>query len=403
VIAIADKTQCCGCAACASACPADCIEMKADEEGFLYPVADVGRCTSCDLCEKVCPVLQNEPERERLQNAYLVQHKDAEVLLRSTSGGAFTAIAEHVLDCGGVVFGAAFDGSLRVRHVSVDTRQDLRRLRNSKYVQSDIGDAFRAAFELLEQGRTVCFSGTPCQIEGLQHYVRKDYPNLLKVDVVCHAVPSPLVFQRYLAWQAARADDGIAIGDVVFRDKTRFGYEYSSMCIYSDSDAMNRVYAQGVESDPYLRAFFSNICDRPSCYQCSFKKRYRESDLTLWDCFDVGRLGPELDNNGGVTRVLVHSERGEAAMQLVADRARCIRIDPETAVAGVREMFHSVPMNEHRAEFFDDCIALPDAELFPKWFGDTTRVKLERMARLGSEMLGVYQPARRLAKRILGR
>lgn len=401
MIAVTDKTKCCGCGACATVCPVACIEMEADDEGFLYPVADGGRCISCDLCVTVCPVLQNGPEKERQQKAYLVQHRDRDVLLQSTSGGAFTAIANHVLERDGVVFGAAFDGSLRVRHIAVRKPEDLRKLRNSKYVQSQTGDTFQRAREFLEHGREVCFSGTPCQIEGLQRYLRRDYPNLLKVDVVCRAVPSPAVFERYLAWQEARLDEEIV--DVVFRDKTKFGYKYSQMCLYQNSSKTPAVYTRGVESDPFLRAFFSSVCNRPSCYMCSFKKRYRVSDLTLWDCFEVDRFAPELDNGGGVTRVLVRSQKGESVVQGIADQVDYVQVDADKAVAGVREMSYSVPMSERRAEFMVDCGQLSDDELFAKWFGDTARVKLERAARLGCERLGIYQPMKRFAKRVAGR
>lgn len=400
-IAVLEKTQCCGCAACASACPAKCIELKADEEGFLYPVVDEFRCILCNLCERVCPVIQREPEIARLQRAYLVQHKNPEVLIRSTSGGAFTAIAEYVVSRGGAVFGASLDARSGVKHVLATTTEDLEALRGSKYVQSAIGDSFRVAQAVLDERRLVCFSGTPCQIEGLQCYLRKDYSNLLKVDVVCHAVPSPLVLQRYLSWQSARL--GIEIKDVAFRDKLRFGYKYSSMSIYSDASRAESVYARGVETDPYLRAFFSNVCDRPSCYNCAFKKRYRVSDLTLWDCFEADLLASGFEKDAGVTRVLVQSEKGAAVMQHVARSAKFVEIDVDKAIAGVREMSNSVPLNERRAQFFDDCRTLSDDALFSKWFPDTTRVKLERMARLGLARLGLYQPAKRLAKRLLGR
>jgi coenzyme F420-reducing hydrogenase beta subunit len=164
--------------------------MKSDEEGFLYPEVDKTVCNGCDLCVMVCPV-NKYAEKETRQSAFLVRHKDERILKESTSGGAFTAIAEIVLNKNGVVFGAAFDENLRVKHVCADNKDDLYRFRNSKYVQSEIGPAFKEAKEFLEQGREVCFSGTPCQVEGLKSFLCKDYDNLVLVDVVCHSIISP--------------------------------------------------------------------------------------------------------------------------------------------------------------------------------------------------------------------
>ncbi|MDZ4180971.1 MAG: Coenzyme F420 hydrogenase/dehydrogenase, beta subunit C-terminal domain, partial [Coriobacteriia bacterium] len=302
---------------------------------------DQGLCIKCGQCVEVCPILQIEAEFEKPQAAYVVQHRDSNVLRQSTSGGAFTAIAQQTLSVGGVVFGASLCPDLRVRHTAVPEMEDLRKFRNSKYVQSEVGDAYEAAQNLLEEGRAVCFSGTPCQIEGLRRFLGRDYAQLVAVDVVCRAVPSPMIFEKYLSWHAGRLRRQIT--DVVFRDKSNFGYEYSNMCIYSEPDGRPAVYSRGVESDPFLRAFFSNVCDRPSCHSCHFKKRYRVSDLTLWDCFDVQKLAPGLDNNGGATRVLAHSERGETVMKQIELEAHCIQVDVELAVAGVRELTHSVP------------------------------------------------------------
>jgi len=223
VIEIKDKSKCCGCTACASVCPMDCIEMKEDMEGFLYPSVDKGKCIDCGACERVCPI-QN-PTKEVLQDqmGYLVQHKDEAVRLDSTSGGAFTAIATTVLEKGGVVFGAAYDESFHVHHTYVEKVKDLAIFRNSKYVQSDLGNCFRQVREFLRNDRWVCFSGTPCQIEGLNKFLGKQYEKILLVDVVCHGVPSPLIWKKYLEYQGVvdKKPDNIR-----FRDKY-YGYKYS--------------------------------------------------------------------------------------------------------------------------------------------------------------------------------
>ena len=197
MINIEDKKQCCGCSACVQRCPKQCIVMKEDEEGFLYPVADKDVCIDCNLCEQVCPVLRQREEREPL-DVYAAFNKNEEVRMQSSSGGVFTALAESIIKEGGVVFGARFNEDWEVVHDYVETVEGLSAFRGSKYVQSRIGCTFSQAEQFLKQGRKVLFSGTPCQIAGLKLFLRKEYENLLSVDFICHGVPSPGVWRQYL-------------------------------------------------------------------------------------------------------------------------------------------------------------------------------------------------------------
>lgn len=401
MIEVKDNTRCSGCAACANACPRDCIDLEPDEQGSEYPVVDADHCIECRACELACPVLHPKEERSRAQRAFLIQHQDTEILLQSTSGGAFTAMAESVIDAGGMVYGAGYRGLVpTVCHFGVESKEELAAFRNSKYVQSSIGLSLREIEGHLKSGREVLFSGTPCQAEGLIAFLGKAYPNLGVADVVCHAAPRRPVFTAYLEWLAARF--GTDASCVRFRDKARFGYRYSSICAYrQDSD--QPFYSAGVESDPYLRAFFGNLADREICYACPFKKRYRVSDVTLWDCFDVGRFSRELDDNRGATRVLVQSAKGQAMVDAARLRAKVVEIDADRAVEGVREMFFSVPKPAEWEAFATDVRELDGHTLFEKWFPDTYATKFERWARLVSTRLGVYDHAKKIAKKVLGR
>lgn len=197
MITITKKQDCCGCTACSNVCSKNAIKMVADAEGFLYPKINADLCNNCGLCEKVCPIINKVNETVTKQHGYVVQNKDSKVLKESTSGGAFTAIAEYVIKKGGIVFGAAFDNDFRVIHTSAESVSDLRKFRNSKYVQSDPNDTFRQVRSILKTGRLVCYSGTPCQIEGLKSFLINDYENLITIDVVCHAAPSPLIWEKY--------------------------------------------------------------------------------------------------------------------------------------------------------------------------------------------------------------
>ena len=393
MIHIEDKKECCGCWACYNACPKHCIGMKEDEEGFRYPVVDASLCIDCGLCEKVCPVIHaDKADTPHAQQGFLAQHKDEDIRKESTSGGAFTAIASWIIRQGGIVYGAGYrKGTFTVVHQGVEKEKDLAIFRNSKYVQSLIGDTFKQASDQLKAGRWVCFSGTPCQIEGFRNFLRgREYEKLVCVDLVCHGIPSPRILTRYI--EAQQTLIGGEFTNVLFRDK-HYGYHYSSFSIYNKEKGKD--YHKGVDSNAYLRAFFNNLSDRPSCYDCRFKKRYRRSDLTLWDCFPIEKFTKQMDGKG-TTRVLVQSEKGEMIMDAIGNELRTVRVEPDKLVSDVREMFHSVPMNPQRGQFFKDCNVLPPADFFRKWFPITWKVRLNAFVRLTCHRLGIYTFAKRM-------
>lgn len=366
--------------------------MKGDKEGFLYPSVDTEVCVDCKLCEKVCPVINREKEdKPHRQYGYLVQHKDEKIRKQSTSGGAFTAIASWVINQGGVVFGAGYKkGTFIVAHQPVERTEELAIFRNSKYVQSELGECFSQVKCFLDSERLVLFSGTPCQIEGLVAYLRnKKYKNLLLVDIVCHGIPSPRVFSSYLKAQEELI--GGKFTNILFRDKY-YGYHYSSFSIYNTDPSKN--YHKGVDTNGYLRAFFRNLSDRPSCYVCPFKNRYRKSDLTLWDCFPIEKFTKRLDGKG-TTRVLAQSEKGAGVMNEVIKELNYVIVDPDKLTEGVREMFHSVPMNPKREAFFEDLDKMAPVVFFNKWFPLTWQVRLNSFVRITCHRLGIYTLAKR--------
>jgi len=393
MIKIDDKRNCCGCSACYNACPQNCIIMLPDKEGFLYPLIDLNLCTDCKICEKVCPELDRYSENIIKQKAFLVQHKDEKIRLQSTSGGAFSAIAEYVISKNGVVFGVAFNDTLEAIHTYVENIDDLHVFRNSKYVQSKVGKTFSQVKHFLNLGRLVCFSGTPCQIEGLLKYLNRDYESLITVDFVCRAVPSPLILEKYIQMQKNRF--GNEFSNIMFRDK-HYGYKYSTLSIFSTKKF--KIYHEGVESDPYLRSFFSNISVRPACYKCSFKKRYRKSDFTLWDCFTVDRFNKQMDDDKGTTRILTHSNKANIILLELANNIHFIEIDVEKVIKGVREMFESIPINPQRDQFFVDLIKMEPKLLFDKYFPRTFGRRLERILRIFSVNMGVYRYMKKFAK-----
>ena len=396
MITIKNKKDCCGCSACYSICPKNCIEMKADEEGFLYPNVDKDVCINCGLCEKTCPIINKVKEKEVPQEGYLVQIKDEKIRAESTSGGAFTAIAKYVLDRKGVVFGVQYDKDLNVVHSYVENKADLKLYRNSKYVQSKIGDTLKRTKKFLDEGRWVCFSGTACQIEGVKNYLRKDYEKLITVDLVCRAVPSPLLWKKYVEYQKERY--GNDIKNILFRDKSFYGYNHSQISLQLSNG--EKVYHNGLESDPMLRAMFSNICHRLSCYDdCVFKKRYRISDFTIWDCFIVEKLTKGLDDKG-TTRVLIHSKKGKSIFDEIKNEIKYREINTDILTADVVELNHSVKFNDKRDIFIKDLQNLEGKELFEKYFRVTWRVKTERFIRRAAISIGIYKIMRNLYRKI---
>lgn len=390
MIEIKGKKSCCGCWACKNICPKQCITMVEDEEGFRYPRIDTSNCIECGLCEKVCPIIQKKEAVPFVQKAFVVQHRDETILRDSTSGGFFTAIATYIISKGGVVFGCHLNDKFEAEHIYVENNEDLSQFRNSKYVQSLIGDTYQQVKTFLQNGRTVLFSGTPCQLEGLFNYLRKTYDNLYTVDVVCRAVPSPMILRKYLEMQQCARGE---MKSVKFRDKYH-GYKYSSMSIFTNG---GNDYHEGIDTDVYLRSFFSGVNIRPSCTDCKFRSRYRRTDFTIWDCFNIDGYSKELDNDKGVTRVLCHNERAYSIIKNLTNELKVEEVAADKAVYGVKELVCGPCFHEMRKGFFKDINnpAYTIEQVFQKYFPVTLRHRIEKQARLWSNRLGLYKLMKR--------
>ncbi|KTE93872.1 hydrogenase [Desulfitobacterium hafniense] len=398
MISVANKLDCCGCSACANICPSGSISMMRDSEGFLYPSVDMNKCFKCGLCKKTCPILNLAHEIEKKQTAYVVQHVDETILAQSTSGGAFTAIAQYVIERGGIVWGAAFDENFNVHHTGANTLDKLQLFRGSKYVQSDIGSTYRDIKLFLDKGRYVCFSGTPCQVEGLLKYLNRPYDNLITVDVVCRAVPTPLLWEKYVRMQQRRYKNQIT--RFRFRDKSKYGYLGSTIAAISEE---RYLYRKGIALDSFLRAFFSDICDRPSCYACKFKKRYRVSDFTIWDCFCANIFAPELDDNRGATCMLIQSDKGKRVFDKIATDLRRIQVEADKITEEAKELTCSVSVNKLRGDFMQDLLLLDGEELFNKYFPTSFSKRVENAVRAVSIRLGVFRIIKKASKKVLKR
>ena len=338
MIYITDKKNCCGCSACVQRCPKQCIRLEEDSEGFLYPQVDEETCIKCGLCEKVCPIL-NQADKLPVQEVLAVKNPDEEERMNSASGGVFLPLAREVINKGGVVFGAVYDDSWEVHHVYAEKIEDVYPMMGSKYLQSKIENSYKEAERFLKQGREVMFVGSPCQIAGLRTFFRnKEYPNLLAVDFLCHGVPSPGVWRRYLAetyggyvareqgrLQATAGKNSVLlsslnatspIGDIKFRDKRESGWKKFRFVVRQKSASkadQNSVLLSDIYCDnPYMRGFLNDLYLRESCYHCPARGFSSKSDITIGDFWGVHKLNmDDMNDQKGLSIMTVNSLNGK--------------------------------------------------------------------------------------------
>lgn len=304
---LCDAKECTGCMACYNACSHSAIKIESDALGFCYPKIDTGSCVECGHCASVCPAL-NPLLGQKPNIIFSGWSKDESVRMDSSSGGAFSEIARFFLERGGVVFGCVLDTHFRAIHTYIERIADLPKLRRSKYVQSAIAYSYSEAKRFLKAGRLVLFSGTPCQIAGLLSFLKRPYENLYTVDLVCHGVPSPQLWEEYKAYVERRKE--IKIKEIRFREKT-ISWIFFRMFIKGED---GKTYEGTYFKDRWLRVFLSDYYLRDSCYNCHYCSTLRVSDFTIADWW--GYKGRKKADRGfrkkGVSLVLVNTPRGES-------------------------------------------------------------------------------------------
>ncbi len=313
---LADKNQCTGCTACANICPKSCIEMKEDDEGFAQPVIDNSKCISCLACERVCPILSNRTPKDEETKAYAALSKNDETRLESSSGGIFSELAKLILQSNGIVYGAKYDDDFKVIHTGIEDIESLKELRGAKYSQSDLSTIFQTIKKQLNNGRQVLFSGTPCQIGGLKAFLKKDYDNLYCIDFVCHGVPSPLVWKKYIEYRSQVDADNQVPEYINLRNKESGWSHYSYQVEFAYSKS-NHYLCQN-DKDLYMSLFVNNYILRRSCSNCYYKGYSRESDITLGDFWGIWDILPSMDDNKGTSVVFTHSNKGEKLLNSAA-------------------------------------------------------------------------------------
>lgn len=352
MIQIEKKVECSGCHACYSVCPTNCIIMENDREGFFYPKVLKDNCINCGLCEKVCPILNkkttnNDTVKLTYPKAYACYNLDDRVRKNSSSGGLFFLLASQIIQRGGIVYGAAFNKEMEVCHIGIEKIEELHSLQGAKYVQSRIGDVFVKIKDQLNEGRLVYFSGTPCQIDGLLFSLRRKYDNLFCQDLICHGVPSPQIWKRYLDYK--NKDFRSQPTKINFRDKKN-GWKAYDLCINYDKE----IYRCDHWHDPYMKAFLGNYSLRPSCYDCQSKSLYRSSDITLADFWGIENMEPFLDDDKGTSLVFINTKKGENLFASILEKIIKREVDVLNAVQYNPSAYKSVQWTQERETFMKE-------------------------------------------------
>lgn len=346
---LTEKVRCCGCGSCAVVCPKNCITMVADSEGFRYPVIDNAKCVHCGACEKACPIISHVPPNGA-PSALGAQNTDDSVRQSSSSGGVFTALALDVFARGGRVCAAVYNSDFSVCHVIADSADQLSGMRGAKYAQSRAEYCFPEIRALLQKEIPVLFVGTPCQTAGLRAYLGREHEGLLIVDMVCHGVPSPKVWQQYLKERNSLDAPGCALRSVNLRSKSTgwSRYGYSVEMEYTDGTIHSTPQGQ----DIFMRGFVSNLYLRPSCTECTFKGVQRCSDLTLGDYWGIWDQYPDFDDDKGTSLLLIHTEKGQDVWDRISVQFRCLDVTVQEAITQNPSSVRASIPHPNREEFF---------------------------------------------------
>ena len=332
---ICNLEKCTGCETCKEACPENAINMVINEKGFLYPEINPSLCIACGLCEKICPANKNFKPKKFL-SCYAAYSLDSEIREKSSSGGVFTELATQILSQCGFVVGAAFDEKNNLRHIVIDKKEELQKLRGSKYLQSRICGVYKKVKELLDNSKIVLFSGTPCQINALKSYLQKEYDNLYTVDVFCHGVPSPLVFKKYM-----KEMEYIPNTKIHFRDKT-FGWNNYNISFLSNNGLIQSLN----DTDTYIRGFVQNLYLRESCYNCKYNIwENRNADISIGDFWNVENFYSDFADNRGTSAIIAYTNKGQELLKTIESNLYIKPVKFEQIITGNPVL--EAPANKH--------------------------------------------------------
>ncbi len=334
------KETCNGCGICVYVCPVGAISMLEDKEGFLYPYINKEKCIGCNKCKKYCSNFNTKNEFD--SKAYASYTKDDVELKEASSGGMFYILAKNIIENNGVVFGVKFDENLIAKHDWADTLNECKQFRGSKYVRSDVENKYFKVKEFLNDGKTVLFTGTPCQCHALKVFLRKEYDNLITCDIICHANPSPKVFEKYK--KELESTRNKKIKNIYFRSKENGWRNQTPIIEYEDGSKE--------QENTYFNAFVRELLGRPSCHACKFASPNRVTDFTIGDLWGVEQIEPKFQSIDGVSLFTVNSQKGEKIFDNVKHNMNYKKIDEKEAYA--HNHYMNVPQNKNRDKFFQE-------------------------------------------------
>ena len=345
---IIEKEKCNGCMCCYNVCPVHAINIYRDKDGFQYPQIEKKKCIKCGICKKKCPILNNKKETKREIQTYACKNKDEKTRLQSSSGGIFSLLAEKIIKEKGVVFGVKFNENMEAVHGYIENLEEIELFRGSKYMQSQIDENYKKVKEFLEQNRKVLFTGTPCQIGGLKSYLGQEYENLYTQDIICHGVPSAKVWKKYLEYK--KEENGEIPKKVNFRRKDLLGWS-NYQINYQYSNTEENVHH---DNDAYMKFFLRNFDLRQSCYQCQFKTIERVADITVADFWGINNVKKEINDEKGISAVLIHSKKGEELFEKIKEKIEFFKVNIQDIIKENGCICKAVEYNPKREEFFKD-------------------------------------------------
>ena len=343
--------------------------MIEDNEGFKHPEICQDKCINCGLCKRTCPVL-NTKENSSLNKCYAAYNKNDKVKKTSSSGGIFDAIARVILKENGIVIGASFNDKMELKHIAIEKLEDLEKLKGSKYLQSDLDNVFSYIKEHISD-RKVLFAGTPCQVAGLRAYLKKNYDNLVCIDLFCHGVPSPKLFSKYIKELENNNDSKVVKYN--FRDKKTGWDIYSNTTSFENDNEISELQS----NNSYMRLFLSDVALRESCYNCNFKIGNKYSDLTLGDFWGVQKYYPEMYSKNGVSAIIINTEKGKLIFESISNNLKYKECKLEEIEDGNPSLKSSGKCPSKREKFFKDIDNLGIKELSKKYANISMITKLK--------------------------
>lgn len=353
-----NKEDCTGCTACFSICPVSAISMEKDKEGFLYPEVDTDKCIECGLCEKVCPITNNNNAEKTTKNTpkkiYALKHKDDKVRKSSASGGAYTAITDYMFERNPdstICYGASYTEYHKVVHLAANEPYERNKFRGSKYIQSDLGNTFRNIKKELKDGKSIIFTGTPCQVDGLKNFLKLaevDMKNLILNDLICHGVPSPMLWKDYIDF--LEITNKSKLQTISTRTKVDGWRQFAPIAEFENGKIKNTT----PDVRTFLQLFYSRLALRPACYECKYSSIQRTSDITIADFWGIEHSHPEFYDDLGVSLVLANTEKGEALINETAKYAEILESDLNNCIKYQHNLQEPTPKPPNRDAMWND-------------------------------------------------